>query len=143
MVDAKTKLKSRLGENVPLSRRMIRDEAIKKCLCVRFDPDMGFRLGLIRGRMNMRQEDMAKRLGVSRQALQKVESGKTALSNIGYLQLKSVLDMPSKNYFSFLFMGPPKEIWFEFHRFVAKRQTGMKPAGTAGEIIHGYEMLQF
>lgn len=143
MTDPKAKLLKRLAETGPMyqKKRSARMEAIHKCLCVRFDADMGYRLSIIRRRMNFRQRDLAKALGVSRQALAKVELGKTALSNIGYLQLKSALDRPNKNYFNFLFFGPPKSKWYEFQSFASLRAAGAKPDGKASDIINDYEMI--
>lgn len=122
-------------------KRAKRLEAINAHLCVRFDPDMGFRLSIIRRKMGLRQEDLARNLGVSRQALNKVESGKTSLTNIGYLQLRSAIDRPGKNFLNFLFLGPPRSKWFEFQRFTSLRAAGAKVEGSALEIINGYEMI--
>lgn|SRR6185503_2997843 len=141
-ITRKERLRRQLhGPVAPTNSRSVRESAINKCLCVRFDPDMGFRLAIIRGKMKLAQHELAPLLGVSQQALAKVELGKTALTNIGYLQLKSAIDRPGRNYLNFLFLGPPKSKWYEFIRISSSKQMGQRGLPSTVELLKDYEMI--
>jgi transcriptional regulator with XRE-family HTH domain len=141
-ITRKERLKRHLeGPKPAWSTRERRESAINKSLCVRFDPDMGFRLSIVRRKLKYTQRELARMLGLSQQALCKIERGKTSLSNVVYLQLKSAIDRPGKNYMNFLFLGPPKAIWFEFIRLSSLKQMGNRDLPRTTELLSNYEMI--
>ena len=83
--------------NEPMVQRSVSFD--KKTIVSRIDEKIGFRIKLRRGMLSLTQEDLAKKLGVTFQQVQKYETGKDRVSSSRLWDLANALDVPVSFFF--------------------------------------------